>query len=69
MVWAGLSGQCRPTAVGYGRGWARIKCAESAVTDLAKKHNGTPDRQEKEHGIVGNKDRIYGPSTKCVLGF
>ena len=45
------------------------KCAKSTVTDLAKKHNGTPDRHEKEHGIVGHKDRIYGSSTKCVLGF
>ena len=65
-----MSGQCRPTAVGYGPGWARIKCAESAVTDLAKKHNGTPDRQEKEHGIVGNnKKQDLWTKHKVCVGF
>ena len=35
---------------------------------MAKKHNGTPDRQEKEHGIVGNnkKQDLWAKHKVCV---
>ena len=49
-----LPRHCGPTTVGYG---ARSKCAESAVTDLAKRHNGTPGGQENHNGTPGGREK------------
>ena len=50
-----LPRHCGPTTVGYG---AHSKCAESAVTDLAKRHNGTPGGREKELFVI--KAGLFG---------
>ena len=50
-----LPRHCGPTTVGYG---AHSKCAESAVTDLAKRHNGTPGGQGKELFVI--KAGLFG---------